>query len=287
MPAGWPPWRLTAGSTARRRRRRVCGRCKSMPSPPAPSRLSLPHSTVTSRCAASWLRPRPLRRGDCSRFTSTGHLHRAQARRTRQERVAERKVFVQLLDAGGQLVAQDDRPLVLSAPRAAGSGLAVYGLVLPAELGAGPYQLIAGIYDPAAGGCAPAEDQGRRRPRYAAQLRLNRRNAEFAPGERTRRAYVQDRHGTLTGPVAYNNGSVRPSADCAPGTQIVGEYAAPGRCVPSVASLMRLRVLPSVLAIVLLSIVLVVVLGAWRRGAAALNVARSSAARLELAPHPR
>ena len=60
-----------------------------------------------------------------------------------------RKVFVQLLDAGGQLVAQDDRPLVLSAPRAAGSGLAVYGLVLPTELGAGPYQLITGIYDPA------------------------------------------------------------------------------------------------------------------------------------------
>lgn len=49
---------------------------------------------------------------------------------------------------------------------------------------------------------------------------------------------------------------------------------------------MRLRVLPSVLAIVLLSIVLVVVLGAWRRGAAALHVARSSAALLELAPTP-
>lgn len=62
--------------------------------------------------------------------------------------VEERKVFVQLLDAGGRLVAQDDRPLVLSAPRAAGSGLAVYGLVLPTELGAGPYQLITGIYDP-------------------------------------------------------------------------------------------------------------------------------------------
>ena len=46
------------------------------------------------------------------------------------------------------LVAQDDRPLVLSGPRAAGSGLAVYGLMLPSELGAGPYQLIAGIYDP-------------------------------------------------------------------------------------------------------------------------------------------
>ena len=62
--------------------------------------------------------------------------------------VDERKVFVQLLDAGGQLIAQDDRPLVLSAPRAAGSGLAVYGLVLPADLGAGPYELITGIYNP-------------------------------------------------------------------------------------------------------------------------------------------
>ena len=126
--------------------RRGCGRCKSTPSRPAPSRQSMPHSRVASRCAATWLRLTPLRRAGCSRFTSTGHL-RAQARRTRQAR-RERKVFVQLLDAGGQLVAQDDRPLVLSAPRAAGSGLAVYGLILPAELGAGPYQLITGIYDP-------------------------------------------------------------------------------------------------------------------------------------------
>jgi hypothetical protein len=59
-----------------------------------------------------------------------------------------RKVFVQLLDAGGQLVAQDDRPLMFSGPRAAGSGLAVYGLLLPSELGSGPYRLIAGVYDP-------------------------------------------------------------------------------------------------------------------------------------------
>lgn len=58
------------------------------------------------------------------------------------------KVFVQLLDAGGQLVAQDDRPLLLTGPRAAGSGLAAYGLPLPAELAAGPYRLIAGLYDP-------------------------------------------------------------------------------------------------------------------------------------------
>jgi 4-amino-4-deoxy-L-arabinose transferase-like glycosyltransferase len=58
------------------------------------------------------------------------------------------KVFVQLLDRAGQLVAQDDRPLVLSAPRAAGSGLAVYGLMLPEELDHGPYRLITGLYDP-------------------------------------------------------------------------------------------------------------------------------------------
>jgi hypothetical protein len=63
--------------------------------------------------------------------------------------VGERKVFVQLLDSEGQLVAQDDRPLVLTGPRAAGTGLAVYGLRLPPTLDSGPYRLIAGIYDPA------------------------------------------------------------------------------------------------------------------------------------------
>jgi hypothetical protein len=63
-----------------------------------------------------------------------------------------RQVFVQLLDGAGQLVAQDDRPLVLSGPRAAGSGLAVYGLWLPQELANGPYRLIAGVYDPMAPG---------------------------------------------------------------------------------------------------------------------------------------
>jgi 4-amino-4-deoxy-L-arabinose transferase-like glycosyltransferase len=60
----------------------------------------------------------------------------------------ELKVFVQILDAAGQLIAQDDRPLIFAGPRAAGSGLAAYGLLLPDELGAGPYQLIAGIYNP-------------------------------------------------------------------------------------------------------------------------------------------
>ncbi len=49
---------------------------------------------------------------------------------------------------------------------------------------------------------------------------------------------------------------------------------------------MRLRLLPSVLSIILLSIVLVVVLGAWRRGAAALYAVRDSASALELAPTP-
>jgi len=62
------------------------------------------------------------------------------------------KVFVQLLDASGQLVAQDDRPLLLSGPRAAGTGLAVYGIQVPAELGTGPYRLIAGLYDPGQSG---------------------------------------------------------------------------------------------------------------------------------------
>ncbi len=61
----------------------------------------------------------------------------------------ELKVFVQLLDGEGQLVAQDDRPLLLSGARAAGTGLAAYGLMLPEELSEGPYRLITGLYDPA------------------------------------------------------------------------------------------------------------------------------------------
>lgn len=62
------------------------------------------------------------------------------------------KVFVQLLDRSGALVAQDDRPLMFSGPHTAGSGLAVYGLALPAELSDGPYRLITGLYDPAQAG---------------------------------------------------------------------------------------------------------------------------------------
>jgi hypothetical protein len=59
------------------------------------------------------------------------------------------KVFVHLLDAGGALVAQDDRTLQLTGG-ATGSGLAAYGLRLPTELTPGPYRLITGLYDPTA-----------------------------------------------------------------------------------------------------------------------------------------
>ncbi|MBK8047319.1 MAG: hypothetical protein IPK16_09460 [Anaerolineales bacterium] len=58
------------------------------------------------------------------------------------------KVFVHLLDQDGQLVAQDDRPLRLTGPLAAGSGLAAYGVPLPAELASGNYRLVTGLYAP-------------------------------------------------------------------------------------------------------------------------------------------
>jgi mannosyltransferase len=61
------------------------------------------------------------------------------------------KVFVHLLDGAGALVAQDDRALQLTGG-ATGSGLAAYGLRLPAELTPGPYRLIGGLYDPGAPG---------------------------------------------------------------------------------------------------------------------------------------
>jgi hypothetical protein len=57
------------------------------------------------------------------------------------------KVSVQLLDAAGQLVAQDDRPLQLTDPAAGATGLATYGMVLPDGLAAGPYRLVAALYD--------------------------------------------------------------------------------------------------------------------------------------------
>lgn len=62
------------------------------------------------------------------------------------------KVFVQLLDGQGQLVAQQDRPLALSTTAAAAPVTSVYGILLPERLPAGPYQLITGLYDPALAG---------------------------------------------------------------------------------------------------------------------------------------
>ncbi len=59
-----------------------------------------------------------------------------------QELTGSEKIFLQLLTAAGQLVAQDDRPLDLTA------ALATYGILLPADLPTGDYRLIAGLYDP-------------------------------------------------------------------------------------------------------------------------------------------
>lgn len=61
------------------------------------------------------------------------------------------KVFVHLVDETGQPVAQDDRALQLTGT-ASGSGLAAYGIRLPAELAPGNYRLIVGLYDPGAQG---------------------------------------------------------------------------------------------------------------------------------------
>ncbi len=67
------------------------------------------------------------------------------------------KVFVHLLDAQGQLVAQNDQPLTFSAAPntgsvtgpATGPSTTIYGILLPEKLASGPYRLIAGLYDPA------------------------------------------------------------------------------------------------------------------------------------------
>jgi 4-amino-4-deoxy-L-arabinose transferase-like glycosyltransferase len=59
------------------------------------------------------------------------------------------KVFVQLLNRGGQLVAQNDRPLTLTRPGSVLTSPAIYAILLPEGLPAGEYQLIAGLYDPA------------------------------------------------------------------------------------------------------------------------------------------
>jgi len=62
------------------------------------------------------------------------------------------KVFVQLLDGQGQLVAQQDRPLGLSTANAAAPATTIYGILVPAQLPAGPYRLITGLYDPVLAG---------------------------------------------------------------------------------------------------------------------------------------
>lgn len=57
------------------------------------------------------------------------------------------KVFVQLLNPEGQLVAQDDRAFVLA--DSATEVQTLYGILLPASLPSGSYRLITGLYNPA------------------------------------------------------------------------------------------------------------------------------------------
>jgi hypothetical protein len=59
------------------------------------------------------------------------------------------KVFVQLLDPAGQLIAQDDRPLDVYTIQPAMTTLTTYGILLPETLPIGDNTLIAGLYDPA------------------------------------------------------------------------------------------------------------------------------------------
>lgn len=59
------------------------------------------------------------------------------------------KVFVQLLNRAGELVAQDDRPLTLAPPGPVLTPPAIYAILLPEGLPAGEYRLITGLYDPA------------------------------------------------------------------------------------------------------------------------------------------
>ncbi len=56
------------------------------------------------------------------------------------------KVFVHLLDAQGQLVAQDDR--LFNDPAGATEQASVYGILLPENLAAEPHRLVVGLYDP-------------------------------------------------------------------------------------------------------------------------------------------
>lgn len=60
----------------------------------------------------------------------------------------DEQVSVQLLDRDGKLVAQQDRPLPGGMDGAAGTGGASYVILVPEELTAGPYRLIAVVYNP-------------------------------------------------------------------------------------------------------------------------------------------
>ncbi|MBX3015837.1 MAG: glycosyltransferase family 39 protein [Caldilineaceae bacterium] len=58
------------------------------------------------------------------------------------------KVFVQLLNEAGQLVAQDDQPFPPPATSTSMTHITAYGILLPTVLPAGDYTLITGLYDP-------------------------------------------------------------------------------------------------------------------------------------------
>lgn len=72
-------------------------------------------------------------------------------RGNQQTLTGSEKVFVQVLNAGGQLVAQDDRPLQV-AEQPTVTMLNTYGILLPDLLAAGDYQLLVGLYNPASEG---------------------------------------------------------------------------------------------------------------------------------------
>lgn len=66
-----------------------------------------------------------------------------------QQLTGTEKVFVQLLDPTGTLVAQDDRPLTFAEGQSDTADPALYAILLPEAPPPGTYRLITGIYDPA------------------------------------------------------------------------------------------------------------------------------------------
>lgn len=65
----------------------------------------------------------------------------------RQRLSGSEKVFVQVLNGSGQLIAQDDRPLMVATDPTVVT-LNTYGILVPGSLSAGEYHLIVGLYDP-------------------------------------------------------------------------------------------------------------------------------------------